>query len=102
MADERHKQNPPAGDKDLAGQRPREDVNIRDGGVGASGSDLNDTGQIGGLGNTSDGISSREQFSMGADDHVMEAMQIIDTNLTDSGVNPYASGGVNEDRRDGE
>lgn len=44
----------------------------------------------------------REQRSMGAEDHVMEAMQIIDTNITDTGVNPYDSGDVNRDRRDGE
>ena len=103
MANERHKQTRPVGDEDLTGQRNTEEVNIRDGGVGPSGSDFNATGRIGGLGSTSDGMHSREEFSMGADDHVLEAMQIIDTNVTDTGINPYASGDVNErDAGDGE
>lgn len=32
----------------------------------------------------------------------MGAMQTIDTNITGTGVNPYDSGDVNKDRRDGE
>jgi len=106
MANERHQQNRPVGDEDLARGRDgaeSNDANIVSGGVGPSGSGFNSTGRVGGLGNTSDGMHSRSQRSMGADDHGLEGMQIIDTNLTDSGINPYDSGDVNdEDGRNGE
>jgi hypothetical protein len=103
MAIERHKMNRPVGDEDLTGGRDREEVNIRDGGVGPSGSGFSSTGRIGGLGNTSDGMHARTDPMPGAsDDHTMDGSNVIDTNLTPTGVNPDASGDADEDRRDGE
>jgi len=103
MANERHKQTRPAGDESLTGQRDVEDVNIRDGGVGFSGSGFASTGRIGGLGNTSDGMHMRRDGdpSVGGD-HALDGSNIIDTNVTDAGVNPYDSGDANQDHRDGE
>lgn len=103
MANERHKQNRPPGDADLTGQRDLEDVNIRDGGVGFSGSGFASTGRIGGLGNTSDGMHARRDGDPSVEgDHAIDGSNIIDTNLTDAGVSPRDSGDANGDRRHGE
>lgn len=93
MAKERHKQTRPAGDQDLTGQRDVEDVNIRDGGVGFSGSGFASTGRIGGLGNTSDGMHSRRDGdpSVGGD-RTIDGSNIIDTNLSATGINPDTHG----------
>ena len=102
-ANERHRQNRPPGDEDLTGQRDQEDVNIRDGGVGFSGSGFASTGRTGGLGNTSDGVNSRRDGDPSVEgDHAIDGSNIIDTNITAAGINPYDSGDVNEDRRHGE
>ena len=91
MAKERHKQTRPAGDEALTGQRDIEDANIRDGGVGFSGSGFASTGRVGGLGNTSDGAHSRRDRDRSVDgDHTMAGSNIIDTNLPISGINPDA------------
>lgn len=80
MVNERHKQSRPVGDTDLTGQRELEDVNIRDGGAGLSGSGFASTGRIGGLGNTSDGMHSRRDGDVSIEgDHSMEDADIIDT-----------------------
>jgi hypothetical protein len=89
MANERHKQNRPPGDADLTGQRDVEEVNIRDGGVGYSGSGFASTGRTGGLGNTSDGMHARRDGDPSVEgDHTMDSASIIDTNLSATGVNP--------------
>lgn len=86
MANERHNQSRPAGDQDLTGQREVEDVNIRDGGVGFSGSGFASTGRIGGLGNTSDGMHSRRDGDPSIEgDHSLDGSNVIDTNLPPSG-----------------
>lgn len=91
MDNERHKQTRPAGDEDLTGQRDIEDVNIRDGGVGYSGSGFASTGRIGGLGNTSDGMHSRRDGDPSVNgDHTIDGSNIIDTNLSATGINPDA------------
>jgi|GEM_PF-5202304 len=103
MANERHKQTRPVGDEDLTGQRDSEELNIRDGGVGPSGTSFSSTGRIGGLGNTSDGMHMRRDGDPSIEgDHAIDGSNIIDTNLTDAGVNPYDSGDANRDHRDGE
>ena len=103
MASERHKQSHPAGDEDLTGQRDMEDVNIRDGGVGYSGSGFATTRRLGGLGNTADGVNSRRNGDPSVEgDHTLDGSNIIDTNVTAAGVNPHDSGNVNKDRRHGE
>lgn len=89
MAKERHKQTRPAGDQDLTGQRDIEDVDMRDGGVGFSGSGFASTGRVGGLGNTSDGAHSRRDGDPSVEgDHTMDGSNIIDTNLSTTGINP--------------
>ena len=93
MAKERHKQTRPAGDEDLTGQRDIEDVNIRDGGVGFSGSGFASTGRVGGLGNTSDGVHSRRDGDPSVEgDHTIDGSNIIDTNLSTTGINPDTHG----------
>lgn len=89
MANERHKQTLPAGDEDLTRQRDIEDVNIRDGGVGFSGSGFASTGRVGGLGNTSDGMHSRRSGDPSVEgDHTMDGSNIIDPNLSATGITP--------------
>lgn len=52
--------NRPVGDTDLSGARPDSGENIRDGGVGPSGSSATSTGRLGGMGGTADGQGSRD------------------------------------------
>lgn len=94
MAKERHQQNRPVGDEDLTKMgRPAGEENLVSGGVGPSGSDFGSTGKIGGMGNTSDGAERRRDHDDSADpDHTMGSGEIIDTNLTPTGTNPYGQG----------
>ena len=99
MADDKHKQTRPVGDEDLTGQRDIEDVNIRDGGVGFSGSGFASTGRIGGLGNTSDGMHMRRDGDPSIEgDHAIDGTNVVDTNLSPTGVDPEAR----DEDRDGE
>ena len=74
MPNERHQQSRPIGDTDLGRQRKRNDANIVDGGVGPD-----ETNRLGGLGNTSDGVASRDDEDPSvAGDHMM-GDSILDT-----------------------
>jgi hypothetical protein len=83
------KHSVPAGDEDLSGGRPMAGENLTSGGVGPSGSSFSSTGHLGGMGNTSDGVGSR--------DDSIDAADIEINGLTDSMADALTLGDVVSD-----
>jgi len=88
MPNDKHRQSRPAGDTDLGGQRAHHETNITSGGVGPDESGFSASNRLGGLGNTSDGVASRDDIDPSVSgDHTMSG-NIIDTNLAPTGTTP--------------
>jgi hypothetical protein len=75
---ERKRTSVPAGDVDLTGGHASHGENIRDGGVGPSGSSFTSTGKLGGIRETSNGNGSRTDGDPSAEDHTSSG-GILDT-----------------------
>lgn len=79
---ERKRTSVPAGEADLTGGHPGHGENIKDGGVGPSGSGFTSSGRLGGLRGSADGRGSSDEGDPGASDH--GASRILDTDALDT------------------